>query len=345
MFEEDKVIVDVKLEEQLKNFGKNFKKAASIFVFLLIVGLLAVTSIYRLETGTVGVITRFGAIKGVNESAGIHFKVPLIDKVEIVDVQTVHKMEYGYRTAQIGSTANNPEYAGDEAEEQVIIEAKSNNASIILLNLIVRYQVSDPINYLYEVDDLEGTMRLAIEDVVRSALPSFTIDEALENKELIDEAIWPKLQAKLDKYHSGIKVVQVTTQNVSLLPAVEETRQKVEESNQYKQGKEEEAQKYRNTVIPKAKAEATKLYEDAKGYSAEVIANAKADVAEFEALYSQYVKNPEVVKEKYYIEAMQEVLKNNQLVIDQTGKENLLKFYNVPTENKTKLAPVVEKEE
>ncbi|MGL6173073.1 MAG: FtsH protease activity modulator HflK [Cellulosilyticaceae bacterium] len=345
MFEEDKVIVDVKLEEQLKNFGKNFKKAASIFVIILVVGLLAITSIYRLETGTVGVITRFGAIKGVNESAGIHFKVPLIDKVEMVDVQTVHKMEYGYRTAQIGSTANNPEYAGDEAEEQVIIEAKSNNASIVLLNLIVRYQVSDPINYLYEVDDLEGTMRLAIEDVVRSALPSFTIDEALENKELIDEAIWPKLQAKLDKYHSGIKVVQVTTQNVSLLPAVEETRQKVEESNQYKQGKEEEAQKYRNTVIPKAKAEATKLYEDAKGYSAEVIANAKADVAEFEALYSEYVKNPEVVKEKYYIEAMQEVLKNNQLVIDQTGKENLLKFYNVPTENKAKSAPVVEKEE
>lgn len=345
MFEEDKVIVDIKLEEQLKNFGKNFKKATSICLLILIVGLLTVTSIYRLETGTVGVITRFGAIKGVNENAGIHFKVPFIDKVEMVDVQTVHKMEYGYRTAQTGSTANNPEYTGDTAEEQVIIEAKSNNASIILLNLIVRYQVSDPINYLYEVDDLEGTMRLAIEDVVRSSLPSFTIDEALENKELIDEAIWPKLQAKLDKYHSGIKVVQVTTQNVSLLPAVEETRQKVEEANQYKQGKEEEAQKYRNTVIPKAKAEATKLYEDAKGYSAEVIANAKADVAEFEALYSQYVKNPEVVKEKYYIEAMQAVLKNNQLIIDQTGKENLLKFYNVPTENKAKLAPVVEKEE
>ena len=179
-------------------------------------------------------------------------------------------------------------------------------------------------------------MRLALEDVVRNTLPSFTIDEALQNKELIDEAILPKFQKKLDKYNTGIKIVQVTTQNVSLLPAVEETRQKVEEANQYKQGKEEEAQKYANTVIPKAEAEATKLYEDAKGYSAEVIAAAKADIAEFEALYSEYLKNPNVVKEKYYLEAMQEVFNNNELIIDQTNNSNFLKFYNVPNTSSQK---------
>lgn len=344
MFEEEKIIVDVNLQEQIKNFGNKFRKIVGAILLVLIVALMALGSIYRLETGTVGVITRFGDIKGINENAGIHFKVPFIDQVQKVDVQTVHKMEYGYRTAESGSTGATPEYADDEAEEQVIIEAKRNNASIVLLNLIVRYQVEDPVNYLYEVHDLESTMRLAIEDSVRSILPSFTIDEALENKELIDEAILPRLQKKLDKYHSGIKIIQVTTQNVSLLPAVEETRQKVEESNQYKQGKEEEAQKYRNTVIPKAEAEATKLYEDAKGFNAEVIANAKADVAEFEALYSEYIKNPDIVKEKYYIEAMQEVLNNNNLIIDQTGSDSLLKFYNIPT-SQEKLVAEVQKEE
>ncbi|MHC1748649.1 MAG: FtsH protease activity modulator HflK [Cellulosilyticaceae bacterium] len=345
MFEEQKEVVDVKLNGHLKQFGHNLKNSIKYIIILLILGALATSSIYRLETGTVGVITRFGDIEGLNENAGIHMKVPLIDKVQKVDVQTIHKMEYGYRTAQGGSTAQSAEYAGQEGEEQVIIEAKSNNASIILLNLIVRYQVEDAINYLYQVDDVEGTMRLALEDAVRSSLPGFTIDEALGNKELLDEAILPKLQKKLDKYSSGIKVVQVTTQNVSLLPAVEETRQKVEESNQYKQGKEEEAQKYRNTVIPKAEAEATKLYEDAKGYRAEVVASAKADVSEFEALYSQYLQNPEVVKEKYYIEAMQKVLKNNELVIDQTESGNLLKFYNIGNKKEAQVLPEEKKED
>lgn len=343
--EEEKVIIDVKLDEQIRHFGNQFKKGFFNFLAIIIILAMLLGSIYRLETGTVGVITRFGDIIGVNENAGIHFKVPFIDQVQLVDVQTVHKMEYGYRTALAGSTIGSPEYIDEQAEEQVIIEAKSNNASIILLNLIVRYQVEDPVYFLYEVDDVEGTLRLALEDVIRSSLPGFTIDEALENKELIDEEILPKLQKKLDKYNAGIKVVQVTTQNVSLLPAVEETRQKVEESNQYKQGKEEEAQKYKNTVIPKAEAEATKLYEDARAYSAEVIAAARADVAEFEALYSQYIKNPDIVKEKYYIEAMQEVIKKNQLVIDQTGQGNLLKFYNIAEPNAGQIAQEERKEE
>lgn len=331
MFEQDpnNVVIDVNFDQQLKNFGNKFKNYFKYGLLLLIAALLVLTSIYKLDTGTVGVITRFGAIQSINEQAGIHFKVPFIDKVQIVDVQTIHKMEYGFRTAEPGTTQVNPMYLDQDIEEQVIIEAERNNASIILLNLIVRFQIEDPVKYLYEVDDLEGTMRLALEDAVRSTLPRFTIDEALENKELIDEAILPKLQRKLDKYDSGIKIVQVTTQNVSLLPAVEETRQQVEEANQYKQGREEEAQKYNNTVIPRAQAEATKLLEDAKGFQAEVVASANADVSEFDALYSQYVINPEIVKEKYYIEAMEEVLKNNSLVIDQTDNSNFLKFYDV----------------
>ncbi|MGL4362813.1 MAG: FtsH protease activity modulator HflK [Cellulosilyticaceae bacterium] len=319
------IIIDIPLSKALQNIRKYIKGIA----FFFILAILFLASIYRLETGTVGVITRFGAIQQVNESAGIHFRLPFIDQVQIVDVQTVHKMEYGYRTAESGDTQYSPEYTDQSIEEQVIVEAEQNNASIILLNLIVRFQIDNPVNFLYQVDDIEGTMRLALEDVIRSTLPVFSINEALANKELIDEAILPKLQAKLDKYNTGIKIVQVTTQNVSLLPAVEETRQKVEEANQYKKGRQEEAQKYANTILPKANAEATKLLEDAKGYSAEIIASANADVAEFEALYSEYVKNPQLVKEKYYIEAMQEVLNNNQLVIDQTKDGNLLKFFDV----------------
>lgn len=323
------VIIDIDLKKNMAHFGKHMKNFIQYGLITLLLLILLFGSLYRLETGTVGVLTRFGAIQGVNEEAGIHFKLPFIDKVQKVDVQTVHKMEYGYRTAQTGSTHESPEYQDQNVEEQVIIEAQQNNASIILLNLIVRFQIEDPINFLYEVDDLEGTMRLALEDVIRSTLPSFSINQALENKELIDEAILPKYQAKLDKYNAGIKIVQVTTQNVSLLPAVEETRQKVEESNQYKKGRQEEAQKYENTILPKANAEATQLLESARGFSAEIIAYANADVAQFEALYAEYKNNPEIVKEKYYIEAMTQVLNKNKLVIDQTTGSNFLKFFDV----------------
>ena len=205
--------------------------------------------------------------------------------------------------------------------------------------------MNDPVSYLYEVDQLEQTMRLALEDVVRSTMQAFTMDQAVEQKEEIDSAVLPALQKKLDKYNAGIRITQVTTQNVDYLDQVDVARQKVEESNQYKRGREEEAEKYINTVIPTANAEATKMYEGAKGYSAEVIAQANADVAEFEALYSEYIQNPEVVKEKYYMEAMQEVLKNNQFIIDQTENGNLLKFFDVNKNGMTLEEKASEKEE
>lgn len=338
------VVIDVNFNEKMKKFGNNLKKIVLTVLAMIILFILLLGSVYRLETGTVAVITRFGDILTINDKAGIHFKIPTVDQVQKVNMQQVTEMQYGFRTGKERPNDSTPEYTATsdaEQEEPVIVNGKSNNASIVLLNLIVRYQVADPISYLYEVDQLETTMRLALEDVVRSAMQTFTMDQAVEQKEEIDKAVLPALQKKLDNYKAGIKITQVTTQNVEYLAEVDAARQKVEESNQYKRGREEEAEKYINTVIPTAEAEATRLYEDAKGYSAEVVAQANADVAEFEALYSEYIKSPEVVKEKYYIQAMQEMLKKNEFIIDQTDSGNLLKFFDI---NK-KIATVEENKE
>jgi membrane protease subunit HflK len=329
ILEQKEVIIDMYKTNKMNQFGNDLKKTIITVVAVLAIVVLVFTSIYKLETGTVAVITRFGNVLPIGETAGIHFKVPFIDHLQKVNVQEIKEMQYGFRVAKEGNTSQAAEYTADQKEETVIVNGSSNNASIVLLNLIVRYQVEDPMNYLYEVDELEPTMRIALEDVVRNTMQTFTMNQAVQQKEEIDKAILPVLQKKLDKYHAGIKITQVTTQNVEYLANVDTARQKVEEANQYKRGKEEEAEKYVNTVIPTANAQATKLHEDAKGYHAQVTAAARADVAEFEALYSEYTKNPKVVKEKYYIEAMQTVLKNNQFVIDQTNSGNLLKFFDI----------------
>ncbi len=329
MFEQDEVVIDVDKNNKFKQLGNDLKKIITTLVAVFVIVVVGFGSVYRLETGTVAVITRFGNIMPVNEMPGIHFKVPIIDELKKVNVQEVKEMQYGFRTEKQGSTSQGGQYITNNDEEPVIVDGKSNNASIVLLNLIVRYQVADPINYLYEVDELEPTMRLALEDIVRSTMQTFTMNQAVQQKEEIDKAILPVLQKKLDKYQSGIKITQVTTQNVNYLEQVDQARQLVEEANQYKRGRQEEAEKYVNTVIPTAQAQATRLYEDARGFNAQIVAEANADVAEFEALYSEYLQNPQVVKEKFYLEAMQEVLKKNTLIIDQTNSGNLLKFFDI----------------
>ena len=208
------------------------------------------------------------------------------------------------------------------------MDAANNNASIALIELIIQYKIADPVDFLFRVDDVTGTLRLALEDVIRTSVQGYTLDQAKTQKELIDQDILPALQKKMDDYSSGIEIVLVGTQNVQFLPNVEGAYQQKENANQYKNGKVEDAQRYYNTVIPQAQAEAKQLEEEAYAYRAQTIANANAAVAEFNALYDEYLNNPGILKEKYYIESMTWFLQHNTIVVDSTSNGEIYKFYN-----------------
>ncbi|MFZ5351599.1 MAG: FtsH protease activity modulator HflK [Bacillota bacterium] len=327
--------------------GKKIEmKSAFRFVKLALLGILLIVlllgSVYKLNTGWNGVVLRFGKMEAIVTQPGFHFKLPIIDTIEKVNVSQIHKLEYGYSTIVEGTDKSEPQYSDNNEEAMVIVDAKSNNSSVVLINLVVRYKVDNPENYLFKVDDLEGTMRLALEDVIRNTVQVFSLNEALTNKGAIDSEILPELQKKLNEYEAGVKIVEVKTQNTMLLPEVNKAYEAVEEANQYKNGKIQEAIQMRNTIIPQAEAEYTKLIEEAKGYKAKVMANAKASVAEFEALYFEYQKNPAIVKEKYYVEAMKEFVANNDIVIDMS-KGGIYKFYNMQNDQELKKQLVDEK--
>lgn len=316
------------IDVDFEKMKRKLKKIVPLVALPLILLVIVLNSFFMLENKENGVVLRFGQLKEVVTKPGINFKVPLIDTVTKVDVRTIYNMEYGFRSKERRMDQSIAAYDDQDAEAKVIVDGSNNNASIALIELIIQYRIKDPVNYLYKVDDVTGTLNLALEDIVRTSLQSFTLDEAKTQKELIDESIKPRLQKKIDDYEIGIEIVLVGTQNVQFLPSVEEAYQQKENANQYKNGKKEDAEKYYNTVIPKAEAEARRLIEDANAYKAEVIAEANAGVAEFNALYAEYRQNPEIVKERYYIEAMTQFLKNNQIVISSSEDQNIHKFYN-----------------
>lgn len=329
---DDEDVIDINLEKIKGSARKIFAIAVTVIIALI----LLLNSFYVLENKENAVILRFGKISSVVTDAGLHFKIPLIEQVEKVDVQSVYSMEYGFRTAKKGTEYSQPVYEDYKEEATVIVDASNNNASIVLISIIVEYKKADAEKYLFNVDDVEGTLRLALEDVVRTTLQSFTLDDAKNRKEDIGKNIKPLLQKKMDDYDSGVLITSARTQNVEFLPNVENAYQQKENANQYKNSKQEEADKYLNTVIPQAEAEAAKLREEASGYKAERLANARAAVAEFNALYEEYKNNPNVLKEKYYIEAMSVFLKNNKVVVDLSANGDIYKFYNFDENNLVK---------
>jgi len=297
-----------------------------IVIFILLVALL--NSFFILQDREEGVILRFGKVHTVISNPGLNFKVPLLDEVRKVDVRTIYNMEYGFRTTVEGNETSEALYEKNANESTVIVDGSNNNASIALIELIIQYKVADPVDFLFKVDDVPGTLRLALEDVVRTSVQSLTLDEAKTQKERIDEIVLPQLQKKMNDYEAGIEIILVGTQNVQFLPNVEAAYQQKENANQYKNGKREDAEKYNNTVIPEANAEAIKLVEDANAYKAKTLAEAKASVAQFNALYNEYLNNPDILKERYYIGAMTEFLANNKIVIDGATENEIYKFYN-----------------
>ncbi len=317
----------------LISLKKGAKKSIVAIVIIVLLVFLGLNSFYMVDSRENAVVLRFGQVSKVETSAGLHFKMPIADTVRKVPTEKIFEMEYGYKTALAGTKNTNPEYITSNDEAKVIVDGANNNASLIMLSLIVQYKIDDPTDYLFKVDDVEGTLRLALEDVVRNSYQTFTLDDARTNKEKIDDVILPELQMKLDNYEAGLHITTVKTQNVELLPAVDEAYRQKENANQYMKGKLEEAEKYNNTIIPQAQAEAQKLEEEAFGYKAEVIANAKAAVAQYEALYKEYLTNPEIVKEKYYVEAMQNFVTQNNIVLDLTNESDIYKFFNLDNED------------
>ncbi len=316
------------IDVDFEKMKKGVRRILSLVLIPLVLVVLGLNAFFILENKENGVVLRFGQLQEVVTKPGVNFKLPFIDTVTKVDVRTIYNMEYGFRTRDKNEYQSIASYEDQDAEAKVIVDGANNNASIALIELIIQYRIKDPVNFLYKVDDVTGTLNLALEDIVRTSLQSFTLDEAKTQKELIDESIKPRLQKKIDDYEIGIEIVLVGTQNVQFLPSVEEAYQQKENANQYKNGKKEDAEKYYNTIIPKAEAEARRLIEDANAYKAQVIAEANAGVAQFNALYAEYLQNPDIVRERYYIEAMTSFFQNNQVVISSSDDENIHKFYN-----------------
>lgn len=71
---------------------------------------------------------------------------------------------------------------------------------------------------------------------------------------------------------------------------------------------EKEADAYANRVTAGARGQAAQLREEAEGYRAQVVNNAEGEASRFLSVYAEYVKAPEVTRERMYLETMEKVL-------------------------------------
>ena len=153
-----------------------------VLIALAVVVLIASTSFYRVGQGEEALVITFGSVTGVN-GPGLYWRIPFVQSVVSESVTTIHTVEYGFRTTQQGTTGKAAQYV-DETNEGVML---TNDNSIVSIEAIYQYTIRDVKQYCYDVDDPDGTLQLAFEAVIRRNIQNRPLDDALLNKEQIEQ--------------------------------------------------------------------------------------------------------------------------------------------------------------
>lgn len=275
--------------------------AAVIVLFIIVFG-----STYQIKEQEQAVLVTFGKAKAVTES-GLHFKIPVIQQVRKVNT-TIQGFSIGYMPD------NNDETIESEA---VMITSDYN---FIDVDFFVEYKISDPVKALYASEEPELILKNVAQSCIRTVIGSYDVDSVLTTgKNEIQAAIKEMILAKLEVNDIGIQLVNITIQDSQ--PPTDEIMVAFKAVENAKQGKEtalNNANKYRNEKLPSSKAQADKIVKDAEAYKEERINEASGQVARFNSMYEEYIKNPVVTKQRMFYEAMEEVLPDLKLIIDST---------------------------
>jgi len=305
---------EISVPDKLLSMGVFPTIGIAIVVWLLL-------GLYSVGPDEVGVVQRFGEYnRVVGSGLNYHYPYP-IETVKTPKVTEVKRIEIGFRT--IGKN----QYRTIEQESLML----TGDENIVDAELIVQYKIKDPIDYLFNFIGPELTLREASEASLRTVVGRHNIDQALTSgKLMIQEETKELLQITLDKYETGVIVVAVQLQDVSPPKQVIDAFKDVASAKEDKNRMINEAEGYRNDVIPKARGEAQAMIRKAEGFRESRIKRAEGDVAKFKAIVKEYNKAKDVTKERLYLEAMEEILPGIDKYIVPNGKDgNLLNLLNL----------------
>lgn len=274
----------------------------------MVLGLLVLiflsTSVFSVDSEEVGVVLRFGRfVRTVNP--GLNFKLPFgLETVQKVPVERQLKLEFGFRTEV---AAQRTQFSkGNFQEESLMLTGDLNAAEV---EWIVQFRIADPYKFLFKVRDSLQTFRDMNEALMREVVGDRSVSEVLTiGRVEIGSTVSKRLQEMCDQYETGIKVDQVVLQDVNPPDAVKPAFNEVNEAQQEREKLINQARSEYNQVIPKARGDADRVIEEARGYAFQRVNQAEGDASNFQSVFAEYQKAPEVTRQRIYLETMDEVL-------------------------------------
>lgn len=299
---------------------ERFRPILVAIIPVLFLATMIYTSVYTVQAESQGVVLRFGRFVKTVEP-GLRFKLPYgIDQVYKVPVRRQLKQEFGFGTA--GST-NETQFSSEQKEERSMVTGDLNTATV---EWVIQYRIREPQLYLFKVRDPGLTLRDISESVMRTVVGDRTVDEVITiGRQEIEVDALAQLQDQVNKYELGLSIDQVQLKNVNPPTAVQPSFNEVNQAQQQREQMINVANGEYNKEVPRARGEAEQKTQAAEGYALKRVNEAEGDVSRFNAVLFEYLKAPEVTKQRIYIETMREVVpKIGKKIILDDGASQIL---------------------
>ncbi|MEE6206894.1 MAG: FtsH protease activity modulator HflK [Alphaproteobacteria bacterium] len=282
---------------------------------LLVVVLWICSGFYQVQPSEAGVVLRFGKYLETTD-AGLHYHLPTPFE-DVIKVNVTQE-----RSINLGS-ADSRDYRNNAFTESHMLTGDEN---IVDINLTVVWKIKNAKDFLFSMRSPEETVSVAAQSVLREIVgqsemqPIITGDRGKVEDETKDE-----LQRVLDEFNAGIVIVRVKLQKADPPREVVDAFNEVQRAKADMERFKNEAEAYRNEVIPNAKGQAAQIAQDAEAYKSATINKAEGEAKRFASVYEAYKNGKEVTIRKMYLDSIESVLSHaHKVIIDPSQKGNLL---------------------
>jgi len=273
----------------MENIIKYFK----LTVYFAIV-LMALSGVYRVESSQTAVVLRFGRLLGATpekqlKKPGLHFALPFfIDQVIKIPVYTVQEKEITTHYKQNGSVAS------------PIIEQNgyvlTGDKNIVLVRAKVKYQINDPVRFTLFSNDAGEMLDCIISGELTGIAAHSDVDSILTTgRAQLSSDVMRNSQEIINRLQLGILLSGVELTEITAPAETIRYFEEVRNASIYKATSLQRAQEYASTRMLGAQGAASTLKQTAISTQAERLATARSEMAQFNGLYDQYARNPQII--------------------------------------------------
>jgi membrane protease subunit HflK len=290
--------------------GLGGRGGALLVVALIVVWMLS--GFYRVGADEQGVVLRFGKfIQLTQPGLNYHWPYP-IETALTPKVTRVNRIDIG---VQLIDDARRGTLTREVPEESLMLTGDEN---IVDVQLSVFWVIKDAAQYLFNVQQPEGTIKAVAESAIREEIGRNQIQPILTGaRQAIENSVQDLIQKTLDDYQGGVQITQVQLQKVDPPAQVIDAFRDVQAARADAERLQNEAQAYANRVVPEARGDAARVIEAAEAYRERTVFEARGQADRFVKIYEEYALAPDVTRRRMYLETMERVFEGmDKIIVD-----------------------------